>query len=94
MEIFYIEDEQQNLHNLWGLLKNLSFKAIHYFHNIFFKYCVETKFSLKQAYMSWKVITDGLYLCTDSRTERQEERQTGGHGDMMTGGQEDRRTGV
>ena len=51
--------------------------------------------------MSCKVITDGLYLCTDTRTEGQEDRgagvqddrRIGGHDDRMTRRQEDRKTG-
>ena len=42
--------------------------------------------------MICKVITDGLYLCTDSRTQGQEERQTGGRGDRRIGGHDDRMT--
>ena len=34
----YIEDEQQNLHNIWGLLKNLCFRPIYYFKIFSFYY--------------------------------------------------------
>ena len=43
--------------------------------------------------MSCKLITDKVYLCTDMRTEEQDDRRTVGKEDRRTGGEEDRRTG-
>ena len=83
MEMFYIEDEQQNLNKLWGLLKNLSFNVVYYYY--IFLYCVEPILSLKQAYMSCKAITYELYLRTDSSTEGQEDMWAGGQEDMSIG---------
>ena len=55
--MFYIEDEQQNLHHFLSLLNNLYFKPINYLHNFFYYYyCVETFFFLKQAYK--KILSD------------------------------------
>ena len=78
------------MHNILDFWTIFLFKLIYLPDMIFFKYCLEHKFSLKSASISCKFRTNKVYLYTDRRTE---DRMTGGHEDRRTEGKDDRRTG-